>query len=90
MSRRSERLGLKFAAVAIGRNEGERLQRCLKSLSAATRIVYVDSGSADGSAQLAREQQIDVIELDDELSAYTAARARNAGFRRLRESRTPI
>jgi GT2 family glycosyltransferase len=75
---------LTFAAVAIGRNEGERLQRCLESLSAATRVVYVDSGSADGSVHRAREQQIDVIELDDTVP-YTAARARNAGFRRLRE-----
>jgi GT2 family glycosyltransferase len=74
---------LKFAAVAIGRNEGERLKRCLDSLHAATKIVYVDSGSTDSSVQLARQHDYDVIELD--MSApFTAARARNVGFRRLR------
>jgi glycosyltransferase involved in cell wall biosynthesis len=75
---------MKFGAVAIGRNEGERLRQCLKSLSAVAVVVYVDSGSTDGSAQLARDLGADVIELD--LSTpFTAARARNAGFRRLRE-----
>ncbi len=75
---------LKFAAVAIGRNEGERLKRCLESLSAATRVVYVDSGSTDGSVQSARERGVDVVELDISIP-FTAARARNAGFRRLQE-----
>jgi GT2 family glycosyltransferase len=75
---------MKFGAVAIGRNEEERLARCLKSisLSGAAAVVYVDSGSTDGSAQLARNQGADVIELDRSLP-FTAARARNAGFRRL-------
>jgi GT2 family glycosyltransferase len=73
----------KFGVVAIGRNEGERLKRCLKSVSRAATVVYVDSNSTDGSAQWAREHGADVIELD--ISApFTAARARNAGFRRLR------
>ena len=75
---------VKFGAVAIGRNEGERLERCLKSLSAAVKIVYVDSGSTDGSVRRAREHSIDVIELDMSFP-FTAARARNAGFRHLRE-----
>ena len=36
--------------VAIGRNEGERLRRCLASLAGqAGLVVYVDSGSTDGS-----------------------------------------
>jgi GT2 family glycosyltransferase len=77
---------MKFGAVAIGRNEGERLSRCLSSLSAiAATVVYVDSGSNDGSAQLARDKgHVEVIELDRSLP-FTAARARNAGFKRLRE-----
>lgn len=75
---------MKFGAVAIGRNEGERLRQCLKSLSAAAAVVYVDSCSTDGSAQWARNQGTDVIDLDMGLP-FTAARARNAGFRRLRE-----
>lgn len=75
---------MKFGAVAIGRNEGGRLRRCLKSLKAAAAVVYVDSGSTDGSVQWARNQGADVIDLDTGLP-FTAARARNAGFRRLRE-----
>jgi glycosyltransferase involved in cell wall biosynthesis len=73
-----------FGVVAIGRNEGERLKQCLKSVFQAGKTIYVDSGSTDGSPQWARTQKIDVVELD--LAApFTAARARNAGFRRLRE-----
>src|SRR6516165_10398035 len=77
---------MKFGAVAIGSNEGERLSRCLSCLSAiAATVVYVDSGSKDGSAQLARDEgQVEVIELDGS-SPFTAARTRNAGFKRLRE-----
>lgn len=72
-----------FGAVVIGRNEGERLKRCLASLGAAARIVYVDSGSDDGSVTWARQQGIDVVVLDTALP-FTAARARNTGFRELR------
>ena len=75
---------MKFGAVAIGRNEGARLRRCLESLSTAAAVVYVDSGSTDGSVQLALDHGADVIELDMTIP-FTAARARNAGFRRLRE-----
>jgi GT2 family glycosyltransferase len=75
---------MEFGAVAIGRNEGERLSRCLKSLSAAAALVYVDSGSSDGSAQWARDYGADVVELASVLP-FTAARARNAGFRRLQQ-----
>ena len=74
----------RFAAIAIGRNEGERLKRCLQSVSGAAMIFYVDSGSTDGSVEWARKQGIDVIELDMSIP-FTAASARNAGFRRLRE-----
>jgi GT2 family glycosyltransferase len=75
---------MKFGAVAIGRNEGERLKRCLQSLSTAAVVVYVDSGSTDGSVELALDHGADVIELDMSVP-FTAARARNAGFRRVRE-----
>jgi colanic acid/amylovoran biosynthesis glycosyltransferase len=78
---RSVRVG----AVAIGRNEGERLARCLESLQPAVdRIVYVDSGSQDGSVARALRLGIDVVELDA-ARPFSAARARNAGVRRLRE-----
>jgi GT2 family glycosyltransferase len=75
---------MKFGAVAIGRNEGERLQRCLKSLSTPSAVVYVDSGSTDGSPQWARKQGVEVIDLDIGVP-FTAARARNAGFQHLRK-----
>jgi GT2 family glycosyltransferase len=74
---------LEFAAIAIGRNEGARLKRCLDSLSRATRVIYVDSGSTDGSAQWSSNHCFDVIKLDTNVP-FTAARARNAGFRHLK------
>lgn len=69
--------------VVIGRNEGERLKRCIGSVKAlAAQVVYVDSNSTDGSAEWARGQGVDVVALD--LSRpFTAARARNEGLRRL-------
>jgi GT2 family glycosyltransferase len=73
----------RLGVVVIGRNEGERLRRCLRSvLAAATRVVYVDSGSTDGSMALAREVGASVHALDD-TRAFTAARGRNAGVREL-------
>ena len=75
---------MKYGVVVIGRNEGERLRQCLMSLPRASVTVYVDSGSSDGSVQRARHLGADVIELDMRVP-FTAARARNAGFRRLRE-----
>src|SRR4051812_40672443 len=69
--------------VIIGRNEGQRLRRCLESsLGHAAHAVYVDSGSTDGSVALARSLNVDVVELDT-TNPFTAARARNAGVRRL-------
>jgi glycosyltransferase involved in cell wall biosynthesis len=76
---------LKVGAVAIGRNEGARLAKCLKSaIRCAAPVVYVDSGSTDDSVALARRLGADVVELDMRLP-FTAARARNAGFDRLRQ-----
>jgi glycosyltransferase involved in cell wall biosynthesis len=73
-----------FGLVAIGRNEGERLKRCLLSSVGAAATVYVDSGSSDGSVEWARRQGVDVVELDRS-APFTAARARNHGFKRLRQ-----
>lgn len=71
--------------VVIGRNEGERLRRCLLSVRRLSEhVVYVDSGSTDGSVDLARALGVEVVILDTVLP-FTAARARNAGFRRLIE-----
>lgn len=73
----------RFGVVAIGRNEGERLRRSLESvLATAERVVYVDSGSTDGSSELARNLGAEVVALDMR-RPFTAARARNAGWRRL-------
>lgn len=70
--------------VIIGRNEGERLVQCLRSVTKdADLVVYVDSGSTDGSVAVARNMGVDVVELDLQFP-FTAARARNEGFRRLR------
>lgn len=76
--------------VAIGRNEGERLRQCLLSvIGKVAHVVYVDSGSTDGSIELARSLLVDVVELD--LSTpFTAARARNAGFAHLLEKNTQL
>lgn len=64
--------------VAIGRNEGERLVRCLRSIGRAKPTVYVDSGSTDGSVARAAELGVRVVALDMSVP-FTAARARNAG-----------
>lgn len=72
--------------VVIGRNEGERLKACLASIDCrANPVVYVDSGSTDGSPALAASFGCSVVDLD--LSRpFTAGRARNAGFERLQEA----
>lgn len=73
-----EKLGL----VVIGRNEGERLARCLASVGNLPNRVYVDSGSTDGSVALAQRQGVAVVELPVP-PHFTAARARNAGLAQL-------
>jgi glycosyltransferase involved in cell wall biosynthesis len=64
--------------VVIGRNEGERLVLCLRSLAGAGDLVYVDSGSSDGSQAAAARAGATVVALDMS-RPFTAARARNAG-----------
>jgi GT2 family glycosyltransferase len=72
-------------AVVIGRNEGERLVRALACLRAQNvPIVYVDSGSIDGSVAAARMAGVEVVALDAG-RPFTAGRARNEGFTRLRQ-----
>jgi GT2 family glycosyltransferase len=76
------------ALVAIGRNEGDRLRRCLESsVGRVSRVVYVDSGSTDGSAELAARMGAEVAALDTALP-FTAARARNEGARRALRGRS--
>ncbi|MDM3870608.1 glycosyltransferase family A protein [Porticoccus sp. W117] len=71
--------------VAIGRNEGERLKNSLLAMrkyAVNSPIVYVDSGSDDGSVAFALSLGVLVVELDTSIP-FTAARARNAGFEKL-------
>ena len=72
-----------IGAVIIGRNEGERLRQCLLSVvNRSNHVVYADSGSTDGSVDLAHEFGITVVVLNSSIP-FTAARGRNAGFSRL-------
>lgn len=73
-------LNTEAGAVVIGRNEGQRLVRCLKSLSGkGFVVVYVDSGSTDDSISEANKLAVNALALDMKVN-FTAARARNAGF----------
>lgn len=70
-------------AVVIGRNEGARLLACLATLRGRVRrLVYVDSGSTDGSVAAATAAGAEVVALDM-AQPFTAARARNAGLSHL-------
>jgi GT2 family glycosyltransferase len=69
----------RVGAVVIGRNEAHNLRRCLASVvEHVSAVVFVDSGSTDGSVELVRGLGVDVVELDPSAS-FTVARARNAG-----------
>lgn len=78
----SKKILNEVAVVVIGRNEGQRLLSCFASfLEKTKKVIYVDSGSTDGSVEAARNLGIEVINLDMSLP-FTAARARNVGFHR--------
>lgn len=70
---------MSIAAIVIGRNEGERLIACLDALYGVDPVIYVDSGSTDGSVAAARARGAEVVTLDM-TQPFTAARARNAGL----------
>lgn len=76
--------GPRTAAVVIGRNEGARLERCLRSLLPhVPRVVYVDSGSTDRSVAIATDLGVEVVRLRDDLP-FSASRARNTGYAAVR------
>lgn len=76
--------------VAIGRNEGERLMRCLASVvGQCAAVVYVDSGSTDDSVARAAAMGAEVVALNTSIP-FTAARARNEGYARLRAMKPDI
>jgi glycosyltransferase involved in cell wall biosynthesis len=78
------------ALVAIGRNEGDRLVKCLQSAQGQVElIVYVDSASQDGSGEVAKRLGAEVVDLDMS-RPFSAARARNEGWRRARQLRPDI
>jgi glycosyltransferase involved in cell wall biosynthesis len=72
--------------VVIGRNEGSRLERCLRSVAAmempagSIETIYVDSASTDGSPDLAARLGARVIPVHPRRP--TASLGRNAGWRR--------
>ena len=69
-----------LGVVVIGRNEGERLLKCLVSLQPhVEKVVYVDSGSTDGSPEAAERAGLVVVRLNRAVP-FTAARARNEGY----------
>jgi len=73
-----------IGAVVIGRNEGARLRACLASLRGVVgNVVYVDSGSTDGSMATAQAADATVLSLDPS-RPFTAARARNEGLAQLK------
>lgn len=70
-----------IAAVVIGRDEGERMTRSLRSvLGVAAPVVYVDSRSQDGSVARARALGVDAVVELSVPPPCTVARARNAGL----------
>jgi glycosyltransferase involved in cell wall biosynthesis len=74
-----------IGVVIIGRNEGQRLTTCIQSIITKTKqVVYVDSNSTDDSVQNAKKLGVQVVELDLSIP-FTAARARNQGFKKLIE-----
>jgi cellulose synthase/poly-beta-1,6-N-acetylglucosamine synthase-like glycosyltransferase len=79
-----------LSVVVIGRNEGERLVRCLESVGVMTlscgpiEIIYVDSASTDASVERARQLGVKVIQVNPRRPC--AAIGRNAGWRAARAS----
>ncbi len=77
-----------LSVVIIGRNEGERLLRCIRSVQTMleapqpVEIIYVDSDSTDGSAERAEALGARVIVVHPERPS--AALGRNAGWRAAR------
>jgi GT2 family glycosyltransferase len=71
-------------AVAIGRNDGDRIVRALPSLTRhIEHVVYADSGSVDNSPQRASALGVHVVAITQ--PPHSAARGRQAGFERLLE-----
>ncbi len=69
----------KLGIIFIGRNEGERILKAVESFPASSAsVIYVDSGSTDGSVDLIISKGINVHSLSPE-KPFTAARGRKEG-----------
>ena len=74
-----------ISVVVIGRNEGTRLEQCLRSVQAAAsgrtpvELIYVDSDSTDGSPERAETLGARVLRVQP--TRPSAATGRNAGWR---------
>jgi GT2 family glycosyltransferase len=83
-------MSVRSGIVVIGRNEGERLLACLGSVrSLGCPVVYVDSGSTDGSLERAAAL-CDLALALDPARPFSAARARNEGLRALIAARPEL
>ncbi|WP_083234153.1 glycosyltransferase [Candidatus Marithrix sp. Canyon 246] len=75
-----------LSVVIIGRNEGERLEHCIRSVQAIDypqsniETIYVDSNSTDGSTERAKALGVQQV-LSVKPERPTAAIGRNAGWR---------
>lgn len=78
-----------YGFVLIGRNEGDRLKACVRSLPPGAPAVYVDSASTDESVAFAKAHGVVVVDLDMS-RPFTAARARNEGLARLTKARPDL
>lgn len=80
------------AAILLAKNEGERFRLAIEALlrDQVGLIIYVDSGSTDGSLEFARDKGIEVIDLDVINEPFTYSRARNTGFEHLKKMRPDI
>lgn len=74
----------RLGVVVIGRNEGQRLDACLRSVGGVSPLVYVDSGSTDDSVEIATRHVAHIVILGPD-TPFTAALARNRGAQRLLE-----
>ena len=54
---------MKISAIIIARNEANRIEDCLKSLSFVEEIVLVDNGSKDETLNIAKKYHAEIVEV---------------------------
>ena len=70
---------------ALGRNEGDRLKRCVRSVPIYVPVAYVCNASTDGSVAFARSKHATVVE-PVMSRPFSGARARNEGYHALQST----